>query len=58
MIDVPLDVFQGGSKRDQPGFVAGAEYSGLQFSVPPSREELLVSKPLAIDDVTVYALAR
>jgi len=55
MIDVALEGLRGGAVGGA-GFIEGAEYSSLQFSVPPTREERLTAKPLSIDAVQVYTL--
>lgn len=54
MVDVSLAGLLAGPKCDQPGWVEGANYSGLQFSVPPQETMRLTSYALTIDEVEIY----
>ncbi|MBE7490719.1 MAG: hypothetical protein HS108_02990 [Planctomycetes bacterium] len=56
MIDVDLSGLRGGRHWELPGWVEGANYSGLQFSVPPQPQDRLRSFALRVDDVEIYAL--
>ncbi|MBX3474732.1 MAG: hypothetical protein KF754_10140 [Planctomycetes bacterium] len=56
MIDVPLAGLAGGPKRLQPGWIAGAGYSGLQFHVPAQGDAPLTPFALTIDEVEIYTL--
>ncbi|MBK9975975.1 MAG: hypothetical protein IPP14_14475 [Planctomycetes bacterium] len=56
LLDVSLEGLMAGPGREESGFEAGANYSGLQFSVPPSADEPMRAFELRIDDVQVYTL--